>query len=98
VAAAPCSFVQAAAAAQAGASVIQPSVGRIETWYQQHPGVIRDPRGPREDSGYSSGINPAMLLVEKIYNYVKKYYPKTMVMASSIRSKQGIWFLRRQLW
>ena len=39
----PCSFVQAAAAAQAGVSVIQPNIGRIEDWYNQHPGFIRDP-------------------------------------------------------
>ncbi len=34
------SFVQGAAAAQAGVSVIQPNVGRIYDWYCRHPGVV----------------------------------------------------------
>lgn len=38
------SFVQAAAAAQAGVSVISPNVGRINDFYQRNPGAIRDPR------------------------------------------------------
>lgn len=38
-----CSFVQGAAAAQAGISVVQPNVGRTRDWYNKHPGVIRDP-------------------------------------------------------
>jgi len=37
------SLVQGVAAAQAGVSVIQPNVGRTRDWYNQHPGVIRDP-------------------------------------------------------
>ena len=37
------SFVQGAAAAQAGISVVQPNVGRLHDWYNRHPGVIRDP-------------------------------------------------------
>ena len=36
--------MQAAAAAQAGASVIQPNVGRIGDYYTKHPGAIRDPK------------------------------------------------------
>lgn len=36
------SFVQAAAAAQAGVSVIQPNVGRIGDYYIKNPGAIRD--------------------------------------------------------
>jgi hypothetical protein len=36
--------VQGAAAAQAGVSVIQPNVGRLDDWYNRHPGVIRDPK------------------------------------------------------
>jgi transaldolase len=38
------SFVQATAAAQAGISVIQPNIGRLDDWYHKHPGVIRDPK------------------------------------------------------
>jgi hypothetical protein len=36
--------VQATAAAQAGVSVIQPNIGRLDDWYNKHPGVIRDPK------------------------------------------------------
>ena len=39
------SFPQAAAAAQAGVSVLQVSMGRTRSWYQTHPGVVRDPYG-----------------------------------------------------
>lgn len=39
-----CSLVQAIAAAQAGVSVIQPNIGRLDDWYAKHPGVIRDPK------------------------------------------------------
>ena len=42
-----CSLVQAIAAAQAGASVIQPNIGRLDDWYAKHPGVIRDPKASR---------------------------------------------------
>ena len=38
------SFVQAAAAAQAGVSVISPNIGRIGDFYQRNPGAIRNPR------------------------------------------------------
>jgi transaldolase len=84
------SFVQAVAAAQAGVSVIQPNIGRIEDWYNQHPGFIRDPMGPRQDVGglFKSDINPGVQLVQRMYNYVKKYHPKSVVMASGIRRKE----------
>ena len=38
------SFVQAAAAAQAGVSVISPNVGRIGDFYHRNPGAIRNPK------------------------------------------------------
>ena len=44
------SFVQAAAAAQAGASVIQPNVGRIGDYFTKNPGAIRDPKVPHPAS------------------------------------------------
>ena len=37
------SYVQAAAAAQAGASVIQPNVGRLADYFRKNPGAVRDP-------------------------------------------------------
>lgn len=82
------SYVQGLAAAQAGVSLIQPNVGRIADWYARHPGVIRDPRGPREDSGFKSGTNPGATLVAELYNMCRKQYPKTRVMASGLRNKQ----------
>lgn len=82
------SFVQGVAAAQAGASVVQPNVGRIADWYQRHPNAIRDPRGPREDSGYKSDTNPGATLTQQLYNLSKKHYPKTLVMAAGLRNKQ----------
>lgn len=83
------SFVQAAAAAQAGASVIQPNIGRLGDWYTKHPGAIRNPKGPREDSGATSSENPGIRLAERIYAYVKQFHPKTRVMISGIRRKEG---------
>ena len=47
------SVVQGLAAAQAGCSVVQPNVGRIADWYTKHPNFIKDPSGPREDSGFT---------------------------------------------
>lgn len=82
------SFTQAAAAAQAGASVIQPNIGRLKDWYSKHPGFLKDPKGPREDSGFSSDVHPGIQLVERIFNYCSKLYPKTKVMVSGIRRKQ----------
>ena len=36
--------MQATAAAQAGVSVMQPNIGRLDDWYHKYPGVIRDPK------------------------------------------------------
>ena len=46
-------------------------------------------QGPREDSGFSSDVNPGIQLVERIYNYCAKLHPKTKVMVSGIRRKEG---------
>lgn len=81
------SFVQVAAAAQAGASVIQISIGRIRDWYRQNPGAIRDPQGPREDTGFESDYDPGLALVKKAFNYTRCFHPKTRIMASGIRKK-----------
>lgn len=82
------SFVQGVAAAQAGVSVVQPNVGRTRDWYNKHPGIIRDPHGPREDSGFSSAIDPGQRLASQVYTYCKKFHPKTQVMASGLRTKE----------
>ena len=47
-----CSFTQAAAAAQAGASVIQPNIGRLKDWYTKHPGFVKDPKVSSSSSSF----------------------------------------------
>jgi transaldolase len=83
------SFVQGAAAAQAGVSVVSPNVGRTRDWYNAHPGVIRDPTGPREDSGFASRVDPGLSLVAQLYAYAKAHHPRTAIMASGLRTKDG---------
>lgn len=88
------SFVQAVAAVQAGASVIQINVGRLADWYDRNPGVIYDATAPREaramaKAGYGAALaNPGILLTEKVYSYIKQRgADKTKVMASGLRTK-----------
>lgn len=82
------SFVQAAAAAQAGVSVISPNAGRIGDFYQRNPGAIRNPKGPRQDAGMlGRGDNPGISLVQRIYNYVQQTTKgASKVMVSGVRS------------
>jgi hypothetical protein len=46
-------------------------------------------QGPREDSGFSSGVDPGVRLASQLYTYIKKFHPKTQVMASGLRTKDG---------
>lgn len=46
-------------------------------------------QGPREDSGFSSAVDPGLQLASQLYTYCKKFHPKTQVMASGLRSKSG---------
>ena len=46
-------------------------------------------KGPREDSGFSSELNPGITLVERIHHYCTKFHPKTKLMVSGIRHKLG---------
>ncbi|KAG2501829.1 hypothetical protein HYH03_000328 [Edaphochlamys debaryana] len=69
------SFAQAAACADAGATLISPFVGRIMDWYKAKEG--RD-FAPHED--------PGVLSVKRIYNYYKAHGYKTIVMAASFRN------------
>ena len=69
--------MQARAAAEAGASVVQIPVGTVRDFYRSHPGVIRDPYGPREDSGFMSPTDPAIELVKRCYSYIKCKHQKT---------------------
>jgi transaldolase len=82
------SFVQAAAAAQAGARVIQPNAGHLADWYRAHPNYIRDPKGPREDTGYRSAVNPGVELSKRIWAYCRIRHPASLVMVSGIRTRE----------
>lgn len=69
------SMAQAIAAAEAGAQLISPFVGRILDWYKNAEG--RDFE-PSED--------PGVLSVRKIYAYYKKFGYATEVMGASFRN------------
>lgn len=78
------SFCQAAAAAQAGSSVIQIFVGRIRDWARNHSG------DPEIEAALKRGEDPGLALVTKAYNYIHKYGHKSKLMAAAIRNKQDV--------
>uniref|UniRef100_A0A7S0S3P8 Transaldolase n=1 Tax=Chlamydomonas leiostraca TaxID=1034604 RepID=A0A7S0S3P8_9CHLO len=78
---------QAAAAAEAGASIVNANCARTRDFYDKNPGLIRDPKGPRQDAG-GSPVDPGVLLVTNIYNYCKVHHPKSLVMATGIRTRE----------
>jgi transaldolase len=69
------SQVQAIAAAEAGAYLISPFVGRILDWYKAKTGKT-----------YSKEEDPGVASVKGIFNYYKKFGYKTIVMGASFRS------------
>ncbi|PVH96716.1 transaldolase [Periconia macrospinosa] len=69
------SLVQAIAAAEAGAYLISPFVGRILDWYKA---ATKKEYSPEEDPGVKS--------VQSIFNYYKKYGYNTIVMGASFRN------------
>jgi len=73
-------MVQAAAAAEANATLISPFVGRILDWYSAHENIESYP--PEKD--------PGVLSVTQIYNYYKKFGYKTLVMGASFRNVDEI--------
>lgn len=73
------SLPQAIAAAEAGAYLISPFVGRILDWYKA---AMKKDYSPEEDPGVQS--------VQAIFNYYKKYGYKTIVMGASFRNKGEI--------
>ncbi|XP_039140668.1 transaldolase isoform X3 [Dioscorea cayenensis subsp. rotundata] len=81
------SFSQAAAAAQAGASVIQIFVGRLRDWARNHSG------DPEIEAASKRGEDAGVALVTKAYNYIHKYGHKSRLMAAAIRNKQDIFSL-----
>ncbi|KAF9736859.1 hypothetical protein PMIN06_004389 [Paraphaeosphaeria minitans] len=66
---------QAIAAAEAGAYLISPFVGRILDWYKA-----------ATKKEYSAQEDPGVKSVGSIFNYYKKYGYKTIVMGASFRS------------
>ncbi|CAN4077920.1 unnamed protein product [Withania somnifera] len=81
------SFCQAAAAAQAGASVIQIFVGRLRDWSRNHTG------DSEVEIALKRGEDPGLALVTKAYNYIHKYGHKTKLMAAAVRNKQDLFNL-----
>src|SRR5271157_1420565 len=69
------SIVQAIAAADAGAFLVSPFVGRILDWHKKAGG------GP-----YTPETDPGVQSVRKIYAYYKAYGVKTVVMGASFRN------------
>jgi transaldolase len=70
------SLAQASAAADAGAKLISPFVGRILDWYK---------KSTKKD--YTPAEDPGVLSVREIYAYYKKFGYPTEVMGASFRSK-----------
>ena len=66
---------QAIAAADAGATLISPFVGRILDWYKKDTG-----------KDYEGADDPGVQSVTRIYNYFKKFGYKTVVMGASFRN------------
>lgn len=73
------SFLQAAAAAQAGAYVISPFPGRILDWHKKQTGK----------EGYSPESDPGVLAVKRMYSYFRKYDYNTICMPASWRPSRG---------
>ncbi|KAL9086815.1 MAG: hypothetical protein Q9165_006962 [Trypethelium subeluteriae] len=69
------STVQAIAAAEAGAFLISPFVGRILDWYKA---------ATKKD--YAAQEDPGVKSVQSIFNYYKKYGYNTIVMGASFRN------------
>jgi len=67
--------VQAIAAAEAGAFLISPFVGRILDWHKAATGKT-----------YESHEDPGVKSVQNIFNYYKKFGYKTIVMGASFRN------------
>lgn len=69
------SLVQAIGAAEAGAYLISPFVGRILDWYKA-----------ATKKEYTKEEDPGVKSVQSIFNYYKKYGYKTIVMGASFRN------------
>jgi transaldolase len=70
------SFEQAAAAADAGAFLISPFVGRILDWHKANGGK----------TNYTPTEDPGVISVQTIYNFYRQQDYKTIVMGASFRN------------
>jgi transaldolase len=78
------SLAQAVAAAEAGAQLISPFVGRIYDWYKKNA-------GSNWDEARDGGANdPGVQSVRRIYAYYKKFGYPTEVMGASFRTTSQI--------
>ncbi|PCJ37607.1 MAG: transaldolase [Cellvibrionales bacterium] len=69
-------LAQAAAAADAGAHLISPFVGRIHDWYKV-----------RSENGFASAeLDPGVMFVSGIYDYYKSHGYNTIIMGASFRN------------
>lgn len=75
------SLTQAIVSAEVGATLISPFAGRITDFYKAKEG--------RKDN-YPAAEDPGVVSIHKIYNYLKKYDYKTVVMGASFRTKEQI--------
>ncbi len=66
---------QAIAAADAGATLVSPFVGRILDWYKKDTG-----------KDFHGAEDPGVISVTKVYNYYKHFGYKTQVMGASFRN------------
>lgn len=74
------SFAQAIACAEAKVTLISPFVGRVLDWYKkQNPGTT-----------YTAETDPGIILVRKIYTYLKHFCYKTVIMGASFRNKDEV--------
>ncbi len=74
------SLPQAAACAEARATLISPFVGRILDWFKKKEGV----------DGYAPESDPGVRSVVSIYRYYKKFGYSTEIMGASFRNKEEI--------
>lgn len=67
---------QLAAAADAGAAVIAPAVGRITDWYKKRDGV----------DGYAVDADPGVLRTRQMLDYLKQHHYDATLMPGTFRS------------
>jgi len=73
-------LAQAAVAGENGVTLISPFVGRITDFFKEKQKV----------SGFPSAEDPGVVSVQKIYNYLKKFGYKTVIMGASFRNPEQI--------